>query len=200
MNLFAGWPEAVFIQLRLCDFGKVARRSSHPGGWPGGRVPPRTDQEVAQVRIRAEVAGATGLEPATSGVTGRVRHKAARRQTPLNGLICRHFSLRHRLRSACLSQSSLDVWTMSGPRNLGCIDNAAHDCEATRRRVPRLIVASVNGRDSEASVDQDAEERSAACMISAAIKRRRANSRTRARRRRDSRAPQYEETRPQTTR
>src|ERR671919_313209 len=36
--------------------------------------------------------GATGLEPATSGVTGRVGHHDARRRASLNGLICRHFS------------------------------------------------------------------------------------------------------------
>src|SRR5215204_6426313 len=43
--------------------------------------------------------GATGLEPATSGVTGRVGYNDARRRTPLNVLICRRFSFRGRLRS-----------------------------------------------------------------------------------------------------
>jgi hypothetical protein len=36
--------------------------------------------------------GATGLEPATSGVTGRVGHDDVRRRTPPNGAICRYFS------------------------------------------------------------------------------------------------------------
>jgi len=35
--------------------------------------------------------GATGLEPATSGVTGRVGHHDAQRRTPLNRVICRSF-------------------------------------------------------------------------------------------------------------
>ncbi len=35
--------------------------------------------------------GATGLEPATSGVTGRFGQNDARRRTLLNGIICRHF-------------------------------------------------------------------------------------------------------------
>ena len=37
--------------------------------------------------------GATGLEPATSGVTGQVGLGDARRQTLLNGLICWAFLL-----------------------------------------------------------------------------------------------------------
>ena len=36
--------------------------------------------------------GATGLEPATSGVTGRVGHNDGRGRTPWNGPLCRHFS------------------------------------------------------------------------------------------------------------
>jgi len=55
---------------------------------------------------RTFIWGATGLEPATSGVTGRVRHGDAGRRTAPNGLICRHFSRRRRPRSALLSQSS----------------------------------------------------------------------------------------------
>jgi hypothetical protein len=50
--------------------------------------------------------GATGLEPATSGVTGRVGHNDVRRRTALNVLICRRFSCGGWLRSGWLSQSS----------------------------------------------------------------------------------------------
>jgi hypothetical protein len=51
------------------------------------------------------VAGATGLEPATPGVTGQFGLGDARRRTSQNGLICRCFRLRDWLRSAWLSQS-----------------------------------------------------------------------------------------------
>jgi hypothetical protein len=50
--------------------------------------------------------GATGLEPATSGVTGRVGHCDAQRRAARNGVICRAFSVSCRLRFAWLSQSS----------------------------------------------------------------------------------------------
>jgi hypothetical protein len=56
--------------------------------------------------MRVRKTGATGLEPATSGVTGRVGHDDVRRRTPLNGPICRYFSPRRRTGSAWLSQSS----------------------------------------------------------------------------------------------
>src|SRR6266436_10038971 len=36
--------------------------------------------------------GATGLEPATSGVTGRVGHRDVSRRIPPNARICRYFS------------------------------------------------------------------------------------------------------------
>ena len=49
--------------------------------------------------------GATGLEPATSGVTGRVRHHDAWRRARSNQLICRLFSPTRRFRSAWLSQT-----------------------------------------------------------------------------------------------
>jgi hypothetical protein len=82
------------------------------------RAVPRTRVCVVHVRARCLVqqhntplcrrfvTGATGLEPATSGVTGRVGHDDARRRTSRNGLICRHLSLSCRLRFAWLSQSS----------------------------------------------------------------------------------------------
>jgi hypothetical protein len=50
--------------------------------------------------------GRTGLEPATSGVTGRVGRHDARRRTPLNGDICRAFQLWSQAGTAWLSQSS----------------------------------------------------------------------------------------------
>jgi hypothetical protein len=82
------------------------------------RAVPRTRVCVVHVRARCLVqqhnmplcrrfvTGATGLEPATSGVTGRVGHDDARRRTSLNGLICGHLSLSRRLRFAWLSHSS----------------------------------------------------------------------------------------------
>jgi len=50
--------------------------------------------------------GATGLEPATSGVTGRVGYDDDTRRTSLNEFICRRLLSRGGLRSAQLSQSS----------------------------------------------------------------------------------------------
>ena len=84
----------------------------HGGAYLGPRAAPASGAAVCrcappQTRIRAAVpaapikaavnavclrAGATGLEPATSGVTGRVGHNDARRRAPPNGLICRRFS------------------------------------------------------------------------------------------------------------
>jgi hypothetical protein len=62
-------------------------------------------QKLAICRSRAKT-GATGLEPATSGVTGRVGRHDAWRRTPLNGHICRAFQLWSPAGTAWLSQSS----------------------------------------------------------------------------------------------
>ena len=50
--------------------------------------------------------GSDGLEPATSGVTGRVRHHDAWRRTPLNSLVCRAFVTPESAQAAWLSRSS----------------------------------------------------------------------------------------------
>jgi hypothetical protein len=81
-----------------------ARDERVTGAKAGGRLR-QTRQQNPPV-CRMFFTGATGLEPATSGVTGRVRHNDARRRTPPNGLICRRFSLSGRPGFAWLSQSS----------------------------------------------------------------------------------------------
>jgi hypothetical protein len=58
--------------------------------WPAV-VPPSHSTKGAYLR---DVYGSEGLEPATSGVIGRVGHNDARWRTPLNALICRRFSFR----------------------------------------------------------------------------------------------------------
>ena len=63
-------------------------------------------RRVTKMPICRYFAGATGLEPATSGVTGRVGHDDVQRRASWNGLICRHFSLSWGPRFAWLSQSS----------------------------------------------------------------------------------------------
>jgi hypothetical protein len=68
----------------------------------GGRLRRARQQ---QMPICRDFTGATGLEPATSGVTGRVRHNDARRRVTQNEPICRCFSAQGRASSAWLSQS-----------------------------------------------------------------------------------------------
>jgi len=70
----------------------------------GGRL--RQSRQRKMPICRMFSTGATGLEPATSGVTGRVGHNDAQRRTCLNGFICRHFSRSRCRGSAWLSQSS----------------------------------------------------------------------------------------------
>ena len=70
----------------------------------GGRLRPARQQTLPICRMLST--GATGLELATCGVTGRVGYNDARQRTPLNVVICRRFSFRGWLRSAWLSQSS----------------------------------------------------------------------------------------------
>jgi hypothetical protein len=70
----------------------------------GGRLRQTGQQKMSMCRMFST--GATGLEPATFGVTGRVGRHDARRRTPLNGHICRAFQLRSQARTAWLSQSS----------------------------------------------------------------------------------------------
>ena len=59
----------------------------HPDPWIDV-LPMHVEEFPAVVRF----AGATGLEPETSGVTGRVRVHDAWQRTHLNGVIRRHFS------------------------------------------------------------------------------------------------------------
>jgi hypothetical protein len=66
---------------------------------------PLPDQ-TTQTAICSDFTGATGLEPATSSVTGRLGRDDAPRQTSLNRVICRCFSLCSDVLSAWLSQSS----------------------------------------------------------------------------------------------
>jgi hypothetical protein len=85
--------------------------------------------------------GATGLEPATSGVTGRVGPHDARQRTPLSRLICRCFSSPRHIVSAWLSQSSKrrlgHEWAtetcLDGQRNADARDVAGAACSAVRR-------------------------------------------------------------------
>ena len=68
----------------------------------------RSRRSLCQIHllICRSFTGATGLEPATSGVTGRVGHDDGGRRTPQNSRICRHFSSYRYTLSAWLSQSS----------------------------------------------------------------------------------------------
>jgi hypothetical protein len=99
------------------------------------RAVPRTRVCVVHVRARCLVqqhnmplcrrfvTGATGLDPATSGVTGRVGHHDVRRQAYLNGLTCRDFPppsppLRMVEPIRCAT-----FGPRVGPRKLVCVDN-----------------------------------------------------------------------------
>ena len=93
-------PDAALLQVR-------------PNTGPAGSGPPKQDllfdlrigplvadccsqcscsEAVSYLQALSET-GATGLEPATSGVTGRIGCNNARRRTPLNRLLCRQISL-----------------------------------------------------------------------------------------------------------
>jgi hypothetical protein len=96
-NHFAGY---LGRRTRLIECGRAANVSMQ-----NCKIPPIKATRDADLRAFRGT-GATGLEPATSGVTGRVGHNDDRRRTPLNVLICRRFSSRGWLRSAWLSQSS----------------------------------------------------------------------------------------------
>ena len=86
-----GWPpscggsgtDRLFMGIRVRDMR----------GMKGGRRCQRLGRQqvmrIAGLYVRST--GSTGLEPATSGVTGRVGHSDARRRTSRNGLICRYF-------------------------------------------------------------------------------------------------------------
>ena len=87
--------------------GKTAASSS-----PSGRdrrssaTSKRPNNSTASAQTGGvSIAGATGLEPATSGVTGRLGHDDASRQTPLSRRICRHLSQQRNILPAWLSQS-----------------------------------------------------------------------------------------------
>jgi hypothetical protein len=67
-------------------------------------MPSETTEEVI-CRANGET-GATGLEPATSGVTGRLGRDEDPRRPRLNGAVCRCFSLWRNILSAWLSCSS----------------------------------------------------------------------------------------------
>ena len=81
------------------ECGSDSARVQHVRHFPGS---PCAGEPIFQ----ASTTGATGLEPATSGVTGRVCRDYGWRRTRLNGLICRHFSRSRCRGSAWLSQSS----------------------------------------------------------------------------------------------
>ncbi len=83
-------------------------RRFRAGMYTGSRKPAvdcaRGDNKTC--RLAGAFTGATGLEPATSGVTGRVGRNDARRRATQNALICRCFLAQGRALSAWLSQSS----------------------------------------------------------------------------------------------
>ena len=115
----------------------------------GGRLCQDRQQKIPICRMFST--GATGLEPATSGVTGRVRHNDARRRTPLNVLICRHFSFRGWLRCAWLSQSA--------DRGLGH-EWTTNFCLQRQRAVPRSRQACARSRGPVGTATPSAHERS----------------------------------------
>jgi hypothetical protein len=82
--------------------------SSDNGARIGPRAVPCAPEQTTQpAHLQAlQKREGTGLEPATSGVTGRVGYNDAARRAPLNDVISRHFSSLGRLRFAWLSQSS----------------------------------------------------------------------------------------------
>jgi hypothetical protein len=101
---------------------------------------PTTKSACLQALLKT---GATGLEPATSGVTGRVRHDGSRQRFAPNGLVCRRFSSRAHGTSAWLSQPSArrlgHEWAtescLYGQRRAGAPSSPAHlrDNCASRR-------------------------------------------------------------------
>jgi hypothetical protein len=70
----------------------------------GGRLRQGRQQKIPICRMFST--GATGLEPATSGVTGRIGYNDAQRRASLNNLICRLLFALRRLHIAWLSRSS----------------------------------------------------------------------------------------------
>ena len=111
------------------------------------------DNKNASLQALRET-GATGLEPATSGVTGRVGHHDAPRRTPLNGIICRHFSYRDRLRSAWLSHMS--------SRRLGH-EWATKSCPRRQRGGPAVAWAS----ETVSIRSRSCPNRRSACLVGA---------------------------------
>jgi len=89
-----------------CSFALFPQRLGHGLFGPRSGLRRLSGQHKVPICRHFNRTGATGLEPATSGVTGRIRHRDTWRRTPSNNVICRYFSPRRRLRSAWLSQSS----------------------------------------------------------------------------------------------
>jgi hypothetical protein len=118
----------------------------------------RSRRSLCQIHLRIcrDLTGATGLEPATSGVTGRVGDNDARRRTPPNVLICRRFSVHRSTLSAWLSQSS--------DRRLGhewatksCLQRQREASDAKASRAPRShssLDSSITAFRSRIGVDR----------------------------------------------
>jgi hypothetical protein len=97
------------------------------------------DQHDGTCRVEAKVAclqalrktGATRLEPATSGVTGRVGHRDVRRRAPLNGPICWSF---------CHGAADRTAWLSQSKRRLGH-ERATKSCLYRQRKCRQDIAA-----------------------------------------------------------
>ena len=75
-----------------CSFAGAFPSAFGPRFGPRSGIRRLSGQHKVPICRHFNRTGATGLEPATSGVTGRLGHDDAPRQTPLNSLSCRHFS------------------------------------------------------------------------------------------------------------
>jgi hypothetical protein len=116
---------------------------------------------------RVSTAEAMGLEPATSGVTGRVGHDDVRRRTTLNGLVCRHFSF------ACCATSHGEpsVHPTFGP----LVDHEILSSRTTRRGGGAFmggvgLTRGRNGLARAASASADHGRRARLCVTEAVIR------------------------------
>jgi hypothetical protein len=76
-------------------------------------APAKTTQYVD---LQGVLTGATGLDPATSGVTGRIGYGDAQQRTALNDVICRVFGAPGAAVPHGCVDPRIGVWATSGPR------------------------------------------------------------------------------------
>jgi hypothetical protein len=105
---------AEFLPTRILTGSSLARRGHAYDRFPvaGSKrsIPIAVFSPVGTTKLTAlqalQKTGATGLEPATSGVTGRIGHNDAERRSTSSNHICRYFPAPPHFGSAWLSESS----------------------------------------------------------------------------------------------